>query len=146
MSDAKDNRIYREPAGMTTGEKAIAILRKILDKCNEGKEVSFKEDWGGYSATIYISDANYSSHTHFGSICDDYGQTIDEYVNQLYSTLHGGPGLSWSTDFGPDVKTKTCTNEKCNAITEDKGQTECPLCKETYERPANTGTPEVLES
>ena len=85
-----------EEKELTIEEKAVAILKRIHAICNEDnpkdpdrtKLVTFEQDWDGYSLTICIDGA----HTHVGYPgCDDFGVLVDN----LYNTLHGGPGLSW---------------------------------------------------
>ncbi|HWQ54841.1 MAG TPA: hypothetical protein VN442_14235 [Bryobacteraceae bacterium] len=73
---------------MTTQEKCEAILRKMLELANDGKPVTLREDWGGNSATIAAGD----SHTHVGFTDIPW----EQFVDQLYNSLHGGPGLSWA--------------------------------------------------
>lgn len=75
---------------MTTPEKSEAIIKKIVEIANAGKTISFSDDWGGNSLTIHVD----GSHTHIGSISDEY-DTLENLVDDLYNTLHGGPGLSW---------------------------------------------------
>lgn len=83
---------------LTTQEKSEAILKKIVELANAGKTVSFDEDWGGNSLTIHVGDG----HTHVGGVgsLDDAGNHVDsefdQLVDELYNSLHGGPGLSWA--------------------------------------------------
>lgn len=73
---------------MNTEEKCKAIIEKIVELTNEGKTVSFEDDWGGNSLTIFID----KMHTHVGMPDGDFEMLVDN----LYNTLHGGPGLSWA--------------------------------------------------
>ena len=78
---------------MTTHEKCEAILKKVLEIVNEDnveKTVMFSSDWGGNSMTITIDGA----HTHV-ELPEPDG-TWELLVENLYNTLHGGPGLSWA--------------------------------------------------
>lgn len=74
---------------MTTHEKCEAILRKMVELANRGTPVTLEEDFGDWTLTIYVG----SSHTHVGIPGDD--GSFDLLVNNLYNSLHGGPGLSW---------------------------------------------------
>jgi len=78
---------------MNTADKCEAVIRRIVELANAGKPVTFEEDWGGNSLTINVG----SGHTHVGY--DD--APFDLLVDNLYNTLHGGPGLSWAGP-GPD--------------------------------------------
>lgn len=79
---------------MTTSEKAEAIIKKITEICNKGENVEFEEDFGGNTLTIYIKspDGSNCRHTHMGVP----NGSFDILVDNLYNTLHGGPGLSWA--------------------------------------------------
>jgi hypothetical protein len=72
-----------------TADKCEAILRKMLEFANSGKPVTLDEDWGGNSATIIVD----GGHTHVGIPGED--GTWEIFVDNLYNSLHGGPGLSW---------------------------------------------------
>jgi hypothetical protein len=83
---------------MTTAEKAEAILKKITQLCNEGKAVSFEGDMGDNTLTIILTsqqkaETTGSKHTHVG--CPGEDGTFELLVDNLYNSLHGGPGLSW---------------------------------------------------
>lgn len=73
---------------MTTEQKCGAILRKMLELANAGTPVTIKEDLGDYTAKVCIGDDH---HTHVGVP----GSTWETLVDQMYSALHDGPGLSW---------------------------------------------------
>lgn len=73
---------------MTTADKCEAIVRKIVELCNEGKPVGFEEDFGGNTLTIFVE----KMHTHVGVPDGDF----DLLVDNLYNSMHGGPGLSWA--------------------------------------------------
>ena len=70
-------------------EMCEAIVKKILDLANEEKPVSFESDWGGNSITVNVEG---QGHTH----CGLPDSSFDVLVEQLYNSLHGGPGLSWA--------------------------------------------------
>jgi hypothetical protein len=57
--------------------------------------VSLGPDWGEFSATIMIGN----SHTHIGLSGED--GDWDMFIDQLYNTLHDGPGLSWVQSEAP---------------------------------------------
>ncbi len=83
---------------MTTQEKCEAILKKMLELANEGKPVTLEEDWGGFTGTICVANG----HTHVGGIdTEDYPATWEQFVDELYNSLHGGPGLSWHAEEPP---------------------------------------------
>lgn len=72
---------------METPDKCVAILQRIIELANSGKSVSFEEDWGGNSLTVNVD----GGHNHVGlPDCP-----FDLFVDNLYNSLHGGPGLSW---------------------------------------------------
>jgi len=80
---------------MTTDEKSTAILRKIVEICNEqmgedpmGAVVTIGPDWGGNALTIAIGD----SHTHVGST----DATFEKLIDSLYALLLENRGLSWA--------------------------------------------------
>ena len=73
---------------METAEKCEAILKKMLEHANSGREVRLESDFGGNTVTICVGN----SHTHCG--VPDGG--FDLLVDNLYNSLHGGPGLSWA--------------------------------------------------
>lgn len=75
---------------MNTEQKAIAILKKMLEFANQDKPVTIAEDWHSpFAATLIIGD----SHTHIGMWQPD--GTFEQFVDSLYNSLHGGPGLSF---------------------------------------------------
>ncbi len=85
---------------MTTDEKCRKILERILEICNEcddgkyadGHVFAFERDWGGNTATILIgNEKGFDTHTHVG-VPDE---SFDTYVDNLYNSITGGPGLSW---------------------------------------------------
>ena len=73
---------------METPDKCVAILQRIVELANSGKIVSFEEDWGGNSLTVNVD----GGHTHVG-LPDN---SFDLLADNLYNSLHGGPGLSWA--------------------------------------------------
>ena len=81
---------------MTTTEKSEAILRKLVELCNDAPDdptgpergVKFTRDWGGNTLTIHVSDR----HTHVGTP----DGTSEELIDQLYALLIEGRGLSWA--------------------------------------------------
>lgn len=76
---------------MTTEEKAVAIIRKILELANKDQPVTISEDWKQpFAATLTVGDA----HTHVGWS----ESTFEQFVDGLYNSLHGGPGLSFVTE------------------------------------------------
>lgn len=70
-----------------TAKKCEAIVRMIVELANEKGIVSFEEDMGGNSLTILVGQA----HTHVGM----REAPFEQLVENLYNSLHGGPGLSW---------------------------------------------------
>jgi hypothetical protein len=82
---------------MNRRDKCEAILEKILELVNQGRRVAFEEDWGGNSLTLFIDGA----HTH----CGVKGNSWNDLINSLHSTLSGGPGLSFHDPDG-DLRKK----------------------------------------
>lgn len=82
---------------MTTEEKCAAIIQKMVLICNNGNVVSLEDDFGGNTLTINVD----GGHTHVGVPDGDF----DTLIDQLYHTLHGGPGLSWHPQHPPEVET-----------------------------------------
>lgn len=87
------------PDTLTTADKCEAILRHILDKCNEKAEtdpmgcvMGFGPDWGGNALTVWLE----GQHTHVGY----NGASWDDLINSLYNNLCKGVGLSW---FSPNT-------------------------------------------
>lgn len=85
---------------MTTADKCEAIIKNIVERCNDDKSegggsgsgkkvVSFAADWGGNSLTLYIGD----DHTHVGAPNGDY--PFESLVDQLYDQFLEGKGLSF---------------------------------------------------
>lgn len=72
---------------VTTADKCRAVIEKIVELANSGKPVRFDEDEYGNSLTVTVGTA----HTHVGY----RGADFELLVNNLYNSLHGGPGLSW---------------------------------------------------
>jgi hypothetical protein len=68
--------------------KEREILRKILDLVNTEHTVSFEEDLGGNTITIYLDDM----HTHCGVPNGDF----DTLIKNLYELLINNRGLSWA--------------------------------------------------
>jgi hypothetical protein len=81
---------------MTRQEKCEAIIQKIAELVDSGQVVRFEEDWGRWTATVCVGAA----HTHVG-IPEPDG-TFDLFVDNLYNSLTGGPGLSWVTSQQED--------------------------------------------
>lgn len=67
--------------------KPRAIIAKIVELANSGKRVTFEEDFGGNTLTVFID----GQHTH----CGCPGAPLSNLIDGLYASLHGGPGLSW---------------------------------------------------
>ena len=67
---------------MTDGEKAIAVLKKMLEIVNEGEgvKVSLEADFGGNTATFLIDGWE---HFHAG-VPDG---TFSEFLNSLYQNM-----------------------------------------------------------
>jgi len=72
---------------MTTPEKCQAILHKIVELINLGQRVTFEDDFGGNTLTVVVG----AGHTHCGVPDGDFSLLVDN----LYDSLHDGPGLSW---------------------------------------------------
>lgn len=76
---------------MTTKDKCEAILKWVVANLDDDREnkkrVAFERNWGGNTLTVFCG----RSHTHYGKPCGEWKELVDE----LYSALHGGPGLSW---------------------------------------------------
>lgn len=77
-------------------KKSTAILKEILDLCNEHTDqvkgtcpVQFQADWGKNTLTIFVNEY----HTHVGN--PDNG-SFEDLVDGLYNLLVEGKGLSWS--------------------------------------------------
>lgn len=76
---------------MTIAEKANAIFKHILDKCNNKEIVSFSQDCLGNSLTITIEDEKYIYHNHA------WGDNYAEMINDMYN-IFDGSGLNWIKD------------------------------------------------
>jgi len=63
------------------------ILQKILELVNQGHRVSFEEDWGGNSITVFIDNR----HSH----CGLNDGSFDELVKSLHDLFVKGKGLSF---------------------------------------------------
>jgi len=79
---------------MKTEEMAVAVIQRIVDLVNEAEgaekgRMIFESDWGEYTLTVYTPDG---SHTHMGVPGES---SLDQLIEDLYNSLHGGPGLSW---------------------------------------------------
>lgn len=87
---------------MTTADKCEAILKNIVERCNDRlrnptqggsgsgeRVVSFAPDWGGNSLTLYIGD----DHTHVGASEPNY--PFSRLIDRLYDQLLEGKGLSF---------------------------------------------------
>lgn len=89
---------------MTRSEKCEAILKKMLEMINKsGKRVTLEYDFGDHTATIYDDRA----HTHVGVPGNPTEDTWNIFVENLYNSLHGGPGLSW---YDPDAEPPHSSN------------------------------------
>lgn len=75
---------------MTRAEECEAILLKVVEWANGGQRIIFGKDWGGNTLVISFGHM----HTHAGVPHGDW----ETLVSQVYSLLHGGPGLSWETE------------------------------------------------
>lgn len=76
---------------METKDKAEAILRKMLELANSDKPVTIEADFYNFTATIHVG----GKHTHVGIPGKEDG-SWEQFVDNLYDVLHGGPGLSWA--------------------------------------------------
>jgi len=77
---------------MTRAEKCEAILKKMVEMIDKsGKSVTLEYDFGNYTATIYDDKA----HTHVGVPGEPTEDNWNIFVENLFNSLHGGPGLSW---------------------------------------------------
>lgn len=79
---------------LNTAQKCEAILQKMLERANKGEAVTLERDFGGNTLTIYLGEPTAVSHTHCG-VPDGEWEVL---VDNLYNSLHGGPGLSWHSD------------------------------------------------
>ena len=81
---------------MTDAEKALEIIRAIRDYVNEdeSRSITFRQDWGGNSLTVEMSDRG---HTHIG-MDDDDAASENQLIDELYTQLAIGRGLSWYKD------------------------------------------------
>lgn len=74
---------------MTTEQKAVAIIKKMLEFANKDMPVTISEDWHNtFGATLTVG----GSHTHVGWS----ESTFEQFVDGLYNSLHGGSGLSFA--------------------------------------------------
>jgi RNase P subunit RPR2 len=107
---------------MTTEEKAIAIIKKMLELANKDQPVTISEDWKNpFAATVTIGD----SHTHVGW----EESTFEQFVDGLYNSLHGGPGLSFAKEETISLKTELETLRKDNIrLLEEIKQPRCHSC------------------
>jgi hypothetical protein len=83
-------------------KKCEAIVRRIAEICNDDGSIMFEDDMGGNSLTIVIPKRG---HTHVGYT----DAPFDLLVDNLFNSLHGGPGLSWvkaTTETSPDAKSE----------------------------------------
>ena len=62
-----------------------------MDIINEQGNVTLERDWGGNSLTVCVEG---QGHTHVGMP----EASFEDLVDQLHSSLTGGPGLSWVKD------------------------------------------------
>lgn len=89
---------------MTTEEKAIAIIKKMLELANRDLPVTISEDWKQpFAATLTVGNA----HTHVGWS----ESTFEQFVDGLYNSLHGGPGLSFIAE--EKVRCNICSDPNC---------------------------------
>lgn len=72
---------------MKRQEKCEAIVQKIAELVAEGKDISFLEDWGKWTATVQVDNM----HTHIGVPDGNF----DTFVDSVYETLCENRGLSW---------------------------------------------------
>jgi hypothetical protein len=68
---------------------AREIIQQILKLVNKGHTVSFEEDWGGNTITVFIDD----KHSHCGVPDEDF--SFEQLVYQLHELLLNGRGLSF---------------------------------------------------
>lgn len=73
---------------MTNAEKCEAIVRKIAETVDKDKSITFKQDWGKWSATVCFNN----SHTHVGLTEPD--GTFEGFVDDLYNLMINDCGLS----------------------------------------------------
>ena len=74
-----------------TAWKACRVLDEILKKCNNGETVSFSFDTGDNTLVVNIKKSDGVYHTHVGWP----GATFSELIDNLYTLLEFGQGLSW---------------------------------------------------
>lgn len=87
----------------TSTARDLVTLRRIVALCNEGKRVSFEEDWGENTLTIFVDGA----HSHVGSP----GGTEEQLMRELHDLLCGGRGLSWSEPPNAEINPRSCQGE-----------------------------------
>jgi len=109
---------------------AKEILLKIFELANKGINVTFEEDWGGGTITIYCNDR----HTH----CGFPEATSDELIESIYNTLVVGKGLS----FDIPIPTKSQGKEKKLTLQELK---ELTARGDLPTKPASVKIPESVK-
>jgi hypothetical protein len=72
---------------MNDAKMAKQILLKVFELANKGTNVTFEEDWGEGSITIYCGDR----HTH----CGFQGASEEKLIRNIYETLVMNRGLSF---------------------------------------------------
>lgn len=80
---------------MSTDEKSTAIIKKLLEICNNfagldpmGPVVQIGPDWGYNALTVYIGD----THSHVGF----HGGSFEQMIDSMHALLCDGKGLSWA--------------------------------------------------
>jgi len=75
--------------------KSEAIVQKMVELANDDRPVTFEQDFGGNTVTLYVGQ----NHTH----CGVPDGAFELLVQNLYNSLHGGPGLSWANTGRPEI-------------------------------------------
>lgn len=71
---------------VTLAEKNESIWKKIQLLTDKGFTITFDNDWGGWSATIYLNAPSNTDHYHIGEPEYTYEQFIDE-LWKFFTTL-----------------------------------------------------------
>lgn len=78
---------------MTTEEKCVAIIKKMVEFANNDQPVTISEDWKSkFACTIAIGD----SHTHVGLWDRIEGSSFELMIDNMYDVMHGDGGLSFA--------------------------------------------------
>lgn len=76
---------------MNTNDRCQGIVERIRDLCNEGKRVSFVQDWGGNTLTLFVDNW----HTHVGTPDGSFGEMargLKDSLNQELARALTQPG------------------------------------------------------